>query len=47
MMRENGIRVERSKKYKVTTDSKHAVNIAPNLLNRDFNADRPRNGLEI
>lgn len=28
-MRENGIRVERSKKYKVTTDSNHAFNIAP------------------
>jgi putative transposase len=41
LMRENGIRVERSKKYKVTTDSNHAFNIAPNLLNRDFRADRP------
>lgn len=41
LMRENGIRVERSKKYKVTTDSNHAFNIAPNLLNRDFCADAP------
>jgi transposase InsO family protein len=41
LMRENGIRVERSKKYKVTTDSNHAFNIAPNLLNRDFHADQP------
>jgi len=41
LMRENGIRVERSKKYKVTTDSNHAFNIAPNLLNRDFAADGP------
>ena len=40
-MRENGIRVERTKKYKVTTDSNHAFNIAPNLLNRDFRADQP------
>ena len=40
LMRENGIRVERSKKYKATTDSNHAFNIAPNLLNRDFHADR-------
>ncbi|GAA0774741.1 hypothetical protein GCM10009077_10960 [Roseibium denhamense] len=31
----------RSKKYKVTTDSNHKFNIAPNLLNRDFSADRP------
>ena len=41
LMRENGIRVERSRKYKVTTDSSHAFNIAPNLLNRDFQADYP------
>lgn len=41
LMRENGIRVERSKKYKATTDSKHVFNIAPNLLNRDFTADQP------
>ncbi|WP_154665063.1 IS3 family transposase [Leisingera daeponensis] len=41
LMRENGIRIERSKRYKVTTDSNHAFNIAPNLLNRDFRADRP------
>lgn len=41
LMRENGIRVEWSKKYKVTTDSNHAFNIAPNLLNRDFTAHAP------
>ena len=41
LMRENGIWVERSKKYKVTTDSNHSFNIAPNLLNRDFHADQP------
>lgn len=41
LMRENDIRVERSKKYKVTTDSNHAFNIAPNLLNRDFRAGHP------
>ena len=41
IMRENSIRVERSKKYKVTTDSNHKFNIAPNLLDRDFNADKP------
>ena len=38
IMRENGIRVERSKKYKVTTDSNHTFNIAPNLLSGDFHA---------
>jgi len=41
IMRENGIRVERSKKYKVTTDSNHKFNIAPNLLDCDFKADKP------
>lgn len=41
LMCENDIRVERFKKYKVTTDSNHAFNIAPNLLNRDFHADHP------
>ena len=41
LMRENGIRIERSKKYKATTDSNHAFNIAANLLDHDFHADAP------
>ncbi len=41
IMRESSICVKRSKKYKVTTDSNHKFNIAPNLLDRDFNADKP------
>lgn len=41
IMRENGIRVERTKKYKVTTDSNHTFNIAPNLLAGDFHATAP------
>lgn len=41
LMRDNDIRVERSKKYKVTTDSNHSFNIAPNLLDGDFNATAP------
>ena len=41
IMRDNGIRVERSKKYKVTTDSNHTFNIAPNLLDGDFTATAP------
>ena len=40
-MRENGIVVERTRKFKATTDSDHTFNIAPNLLDRDFTADRP------
>ena len=40
-MRQNGISVVRTRKYKVTTDSNHKFNIAPNLLSRNFEADRP------
>ena len=40
-MRENGIVVERTRKFKATTGSDHTFNIAPNLLDRDFTADRP------
>ena len=41
LMRQNGISVVRTRKYKATTDSNHKFNIAPNLLDRDFNADAP------
>ena len=41
LMRENGIAVERTRKFKATTDSDHKFNIAPNLLNRDFSAAGP------
>ena len=41
LMRENGIVVERTRKFKATTDSDHTFNIAPNLLDRDFTAERP------
>jgi putative transposase len=41
LMRENGIVVERTRKFKATTDSDHTFNIAPNLLDREFTADRP------
>jgi putative transposase len=40
LMRQNGISVVRTHKYKVTTDSNHKFNIAPNLLNRNFTAQR-------
>jgi len=40
-MRDNGIVVERTRKFKATTDSDHTFNIAPNLLDRDFNAPAP------
>ena len=41
LMRQNGISAIRTQKYKATTDSIHSFNIAPNLLNRNFKADRP------
>ena len=41
LMRENAIAVKRNKKFKATTDSNHSFNIAPNLLDRDFFAERP------
>ncbi len=41
ILRENGLNHKRKKKFKITTDSKHNYNISPNVLNRDFTADRP------
>jgi len=41
LMRQNNISVIRTRKHKVTTDSNHKFNIAPNLLNRNFVADHP------
>lgn len=41
LMRQNGIRIVRSRKFKRTTDSDHALNVAPNLLQQDFTASAP------
>ena len=41
LMRENGIKVVRTRRYKVTTDSDRTLSIAPNLLDQDFTADDP------
>src|SRR3954465_8512330 len=40
LMRENGI-PRRKKRPPITTDSRHGYGIAPNLLQRAFEADRP------
>ena len=40
-MRQNGIQVIRSRKFKRTTDSDHILNIAPYLLQQDFTASGP------
>ena len=41
LMRQSDISVVRTCKHKVTTDSGHKFNIAPNLLDWDFSADQP------
>jgi len=42
LMRENNIRAKQSKKFKpTTTDSKHNLPVAPNILNREFTRERP------
>ena len=41
LMRENGIRAKHKRRYKVTTDSKHVMPVAPNLLDRDFTPPEP------
>ena len=41
LMRENGIRARHKRRYKATTDSKHALPIAPNLLDRNFTPSAP------
>ena len=41
LMRENDIRARHKRRYKVTTDSKHNLPIAPNLLDRNFSPTAP------
>lgn len=41
LMRDNDIKVIRTRKFKATTDSNHRFSTAPNLLDRDFSADQP------
>lgn len=41
IMKENGIKSKRKPKWKQTTNSKHDLPIAPNLINQDFNVDLP------
>ena len=41
LMRENGVIVERTRKFKATADSDHSFNTAPILLDRGFTAVRP------
>jgi transposase InsO family protein len=41
LMEKSGLKVKTKKKYKVTTDSKHKDPISPNLLQRQFDVDKP------
>ena len=41
LMREHGIRARHKRKFKVTTDSRHGLPIAPNLLARHFTPAAP------
>ncbi|WP_156964128.1 DDE-type integrase/transposase/recombinase, partial [Muricoccus aerilatus] len=41
LMHRHGIRVRTKRRFRVTTDSKHAFRLAPNLLDRPFTASGP------
>ncbi len=41
LMRENGITARPLKRFRKTTDSNHNLPVAPNLLERNFETDRP------
>jgi putative transposase len=41
MMRDNAIRARSKRKYKATTDSHHGLPVSDNVLNRDFQPERP------
>lgn len=45
LMQEQGLAARPKKRYCCTTDSNHKMPLAPNLLNRDFSAERPRTKL--
>jgi putative transposase len=40
LMRENGLKAWQPRRFKRTTDSRHAFPVAPNLLDQDFPAER-------
>jgi len=41
LMKKAGVSVTHRKKFRITTDSKHNLPVAPNLLNRNFQVARP------
>jgi len=40
-MKKHGIRAKTKRKFRVTTDSKHNLPVAPNLLERNFSPEKP------
>lgn len=40
-LRRQGLRAKAARKFKATTNSNHALPVAPNLLQQDFSAERP------
>lgn len=41
LMKKHGIRAKTRRKFRVTTDSKHSLPVAPNVLERNFSPDAP------
>jgi putative transposase len=41
LMKKAGLEVKHPKKFRRTTDSRHSLPVAPNLLNQQFQADQP------
>ena len=41
LMRENGIRAKRARRFRVTTSSKHKLGVAENVLERRFTVSKP------
>ena len=41
LMKKAGVFVRHRQKFRITTDSKHNLPVAPNLLDRNFNVERP------
>lgn len=47
IMKINGLRSKVAKKFKATTNSKHSLPVAENILNRDFIVDKPNEKMVI
>jgi len=41
LMKHQGLRAKQKRRFRMTTDSKHSLPVAPNRLNRRFEAERP------